>query len=80
MNLTTTATHDCAVPGCGKRIAAQYLLCSHCWRKLPHALRDEVRSASVGHRDGTVSASDLAAAVTKAVDRVQAAPVKGGGQ
>jgi len=67
----TTTFHDCAVPECGRRIPVSMRLCAICWRKLPYKFRDELRDTVVGHNNGTVSAADVAAAVSKAVAAVE---------
>lgn len=78
----TILYHDCAVPGCSRRVPVQMQFCLHCWRKLPYHLRAELKAMHAGHANGTVSAEDVARYVQKAADAILAvstpAEAKGG--
>ena len=65
-----TPTHQCSVPGCGRSLPLDMLMCRAHWFRVPKALRDEVWAAWRQYQRGTLGLDELREVQQRATDAV----------
>lgn len=69
-------THPCSVPGCGRLVSTEMLMCAIHWRRVPPRQRSAVWSAWRRYQWGYITLDQLRAVQQEATDAVVEGGVK----